>query len=247
MKIIKVRDINIGEGIPKIAVSITGRTKEEIVDIVGRIDIEKVDIVEWRGDFFKDVLDKDKVLEVLEILRKSLKNTPMIFTFRTKKEGGEKEISEDYYYLLNKTIGKSKNVDIIDIEIFSNLEKVEALIKSIQKEEIFVIGSSHDFSKTPSEEEMISKLKQLESLGSDILKLAVMPKDSDDVLRLLNMTNKMKSHIKKPIVTISMGSLGLISRISGELFGSSISFGALDEKSAPGQIPVDDLFNILNL
>lgn len=247
MKIIKVRDINIGEGIPKIAVSITGRTKKEIVDIVKRIDLEKVDIVEWRGDFFKDILDIDKVLEVLQILRKSLNNTPIIFTFRTKKEGGQKEISLDYYYLLNKTIGDLKIVDIIDIEVFSNLEKIQRLIKSIQEEGTFVIGSSHDFSKTPSEEEMISKLKQLENLGADILKLAVMPKDSDDVLRLLNMTNKMKSHINKPIVTISMGSLGLISRISGELFGSSISFGALDEKSAPGQIPVDNLFNILSL
>lgn len=247
MKIIKVKNISIGEGKTKVAVSISGKSKEEILDIAKKIDIEKVDMVEWRGDFFKDIFHMDKVLEVLELLRQALNNTPIIFTFRSKKEGGEREISEDDYYYLNKEVGKSKLVDLIDVEIFSKEDRVKELMEFIKKQNIFVIGSSHDFLKTPSEEKMILKLKKLEDLGADILKLAVMPNEPKDVLSLLNISNEMKNHSNKPVITISMGSLGMVSRICGNTFGSSVSFGSLDKKSAPGQIPVDELYKILRL
>lgn len=250
MKPLKVRNVNIGEGIPKIAVSITGKTKKEIkeiIDKIDKIDLSKVDIVEWRGDFFEDILDMEKALEILKIIRGSLKDTPIIFTFRTKKEGGEKEISPDRYFTLNEEIGKSGLVDIIDIEIFSTGKNLDGLIEAIKKENIFVIGSNHDFLKTPSKKEIIDRFERMEKSGVDIFKFAFMPKNPEDVLGLLKLTNKMKDIIKKPIVTISMGSLGKISRISGRIFGSSISFGALEEKSAPGQIPLDDLYNILKI
>lgn len=86
----------------------------------------------------------------------------------------------------------------------------------------------------------------MEELGVDILKLAVMPNSPKDVLALLSVTEEMKSLTKNPIVTISMGSLGSISRISGETFGSSVTFGAIGKVSAPGQISVETLFDILN-
>lgn len=247
MKTIKIRNLIIGEGIPKIAVSITGSTEKEIVEILDKIDLKKVDIVEWRGDFFTDILDMDKVLSMLKLIRGFVKDSPIIFTLRTKKEGGEKEISTDYYYLLNKLVAESRIVDMIDIEMSLNSKEIEELIKTIHGEGVFIVGSSHDFSKTPSKEKMIYKLNQIANMGADILKLAVMPKTSEDVLRLLKITNEMKNYTKKPIITISMGSLGIVSRISGQVFGSCITFGALDKKSAPGQIPVDSLFHILRI
>lgn len=246
MASLKIRNLKIGEGLPKIAVPITGKREDEILNILRKIDFEKVDLVEWRADFFKDVLDIEKLLKVLKILRGKLGDTPLIFTFRTPGEGGEKDISKDDYIGLNKYIARSKLVDIIDIEIFYLGEKAKDLIKEIQNEGLFVIGSNHDFLKTPSEEDMLCKLKSIEKSGADILKMAVMPKTSGDVLKLLKLTDRMKSKTKKPLVTMSMGELGKISRISGQVFGSSISFGALDNLSAPGQIPVDELFNILN-
>lgn len=247
MTVLRIRDLNIGEGTPKIAVSITGRTEDEILEILDRMDLKKIDIVEWRGDFFRDIFDMDKMLSILQLIRKHVKNTPIIFTFRTKQEGGEREISIDSYYILNKLVAESRMVDMVDIEIRLNSKETEELIKVIHGEGVFVIGSSHEFSKTPSEEKMIRKLKEMESMGGDILKLAVMPKTSEDVLRLLNITNEMKNHTRKPVVTISMGNLGMVSRISGGAFGSCITFGALDKRSAPGQIPIDILFNILSL
>jgi 3-dehydroquinate dehydratase-1 len=50
-----------------------------------------------------------------------------------------------------------------------------------------------------------------------------------------------RQHLKIPLVAISMGSLGAISRIAGGLFGSDITFASGIKASAPGQLPLDDL------
>lgn len=246
MKTINVKDVIIGEGIPKIAVSIIGTTTEEIMGILENIDREKVDIVEWRADYFESLFNPQRVLETLKLIRKSLIDIPIIFTLRTLDEGGEKKIDIDYYTFLNKEIAASGDADLIDIQVFLNKEKVRENIENIRKENVFVIGSNHDFNKTPKKVDMINRLKFMESLGFDIFKLAVMPCSTGDVLDLLSVTDTMKKLTDNPIITISMGSLGIISRISGETFGSSVTFGAMGKVSAPGQISVEKLFNILH-
>lgn len=246
MNSLRIKNLIIGEGIPKIAVSITGKTEKEILDIINTIDKEKVEIVEWRADFFREILDQKRVLEVLKSIRELLVDIPIIFTFRRESESGETTISIDEYINLNKAVAKSKLVDLIDIEVFSINKETECLIEIIQKYGVYVIGSNHDFLKTPSKEEMIQRLKSIEETGADILKLAVMAKTSEDVLRLLDVTNSIKTLSKKQLIAISMGDLGTMSRISGEKFGSCITFAALDMASAPGQLSVDKLFEILN-
>lgn len=57
----------------------------------------------------------------------------------------------------------------------------------------------------------------------------------------------MEEHEKRPqpVVTMSMGARGVISRLSGGLTGSAITFGAAAEASAPGQLPAGKLREIL--
>ncbi len=246
METIKIKDIIIGGGRPKIAVSIMGDTKEKIIENIGKVDQEKVDIIEWRADFFDHVFDLEKVLDILKCLKGKIINKPLIFTFRTKEEGGEKEIDLDYYTSLNKAVASSGSVDLIDIQICMDNSTVKDNIDYIHRQNLLVIGSNHDFIKTPSEEDMINIFKLGESMGADILKLAAMPQSADDVLNLLSFTNDMKKLIERPIVTISMGNLGAISRICGGTFGSSVTFGAVGKGSAPGQISIDELYSILN-
>ena len=244
MKAIRIKGIDIGGGRPKLAVSLTGESEEEIREEIKLIDLEKVDLVEWRADFFKDILNPDKLLATLKSLRSLLRNTPIIFTIRTRLEGGQVELSIEEYSLLNERVARAQLVDLIDIEVFSKGD-MEDLVKYIKGKSILVIGSHHNFLKTPSEEEMMIILKEIDAGGFDILKLAVMPENNSDLVNLLNITNKMKKITEKPIITISMGKIGIISRVSGRIFGSSITFGALGKESAPGQIPVDKLFDIL--
>ena len=101
MNTIKVRDIEIGAGAPKIIVPIVGVTKEDILNEAKTFDSIPVDVVEWRVDWFEHVFEFDKVEDVLKELRTVLGNIPLLLTFRTKKEGGEKAIDTKDYKELN--------------------------------------------------------------------------------------------------------------------------------------------------
>ena len=88
----------------------------------------------------------------------------------------------------------------------------------------------------------------MQELGADIPKIALMPESKRDVLKVLDATLEMtKSYGDTPIITMSMGSEGVISRISGELFGSAVTFGSLEKASAPGQINVKELSQLLDM
>mgnify|MGYP000562134107 CR=1 FL=1 len=66
MNTIKVRNIEIGSGTPKIIVPIVGVTKQEIIDEAKTFDSIPVDVVEWRADWFEGVFDFEKVEDVLK-------------------------------------------------------------------------------------------------------------------------------------------------------------------------------------
>ena len=109
MNTIKVRDIEIGAGAPKIIVPIVGVTKEDILNEAKTFDSIPVDVVEWRVDWFEHVFEFDKVEDVLKDLRTVLGNIPLLLTFRTKKEGGEKAIdTKEAHAELNLARGKER-------------------------------------------------------------------------------------------------------------------------------------------
>lgn len=247
-KTVTVRDLTIGEGIPKICVPLVGETlaqlKEEALFLKG-LD---VDILEWRVDFFDQVEEIEQVKKALAEIRTILPNIPFIFTFRSHKEGGQKEISTPYYFQLNKSIAASGFVDIIDVELFNDENDVKTLIEVAHEKNVFVIISNHDFHKTPAKEEIIARLRKAQELGGDIPKIAVMPTSAADVLTLLDATNTMNEQFAdRPFITMSMAGKGVISRLSGEVFGSAVTFGAANKASAPGQVDVNELRSVLNL
>jgi len=243
-----VRNIKIGEGIPKICVPIVGTTVDEIINEAHQLkDIPK-DLVEWRADWFDDIFDFEKVKTVLLQLRKELDETPILFTFRTAKEGGEKAIDDMTYIALNKLVAESGEVDLLDVELFFRECVVEEILHIAHQNHVKVIASNHDFEKTPSKEEIISRLQKMQEMGADILKIAVMPKSSKDVITLLSATEEMNAnYAKRPLVTMAMSKKGLISRIAGEAFGSAITFGAAKKASAPGQIQAEELRKVLEI
>jgi 3-dehydroquinate dehydratase-1 len=74
-----------------------------------------------------------------------------------------------------------------------------------------------------------------------------MPQTRADVLYLLEETSCFhETYPGQPLITMSMGALGAISRISGETFGSCVTFGAGSRASAPGQLPMDELEEIVD-
>ncbi|WP_078577894.1 type I 3-dehydroquinate dehydratase [Salipaludibacillus agaradhaerens] len=246
--IIKVKNIKIGEGTPKICVSMVGKTTEELVEEASFLQELNPDIVEWRVDFYEHVENIQSVKDTLTELQSILNEKPLIFTFRSLKEGGEKEISMDYYVALNKAVAETKHVDFIDVELFNDEKDVVTLIGAAHAQNVRVIMSNHDFDKTPSKEEIINRLRRAQELGGDLPKIAVMPNCSEDVLTLLDATITMhEKYADRPIITMAMAGKGVVSRLSGEIFGSAVTFGAAKTASAPGQIAVNELRQTLNL
>ena len=248
MNTIKVRDIEIGAGAPKIIVPIVGVTKEDILNEAKTFDSIPVDVVEWRVDWFEHVFEFDKVEDVLKELRTVLGNIPLLMTFRTKKEGGEKAIDTKDYKELNLRAAKTGYVDFIDVEIFTGDDVVREIIDGAHAAGVRIIASNHDFFKTPAKSDIIYRLRKMQDMGADIPKIAVMPQSKRDVLTLLCATEEMVTdYADRPIITMSMAGTGVISRLCGEVFGSSMTFGAAKKASAPGQMGVNDLNTVLDL
>ncbi|UZQ50673.1 type I 3-dehydroquinate dehydratase [Clostridium kluyveri] len=247
--IVKVRNIELGEGVPKIAVPFVGCDEEEIMEEVAGVKTTKLDIVEWRIDYYRYVEDVEKVKKLLQKMRKNLNNIPILVTFRTVKEGGKKEISLEYYIELNRAIASTGNADMIDIELFIAEDKaVKKVVEELHEYNIKVIMSNHDFHKTPHKDELVSRMCRMQQLGADIAKIAVMPCSTKDVLELLSATCEMKcKHNDTPIITMSMGTLGVITRLAGETFGSALTFGSAKAASAPGQLEANELYKVLHL
>lgn len=244
MESIKIRELVIGEGMPKICVPIVGKTKEEIC-----LDAQNImeqaalpDLAEWRADCFLNISDKEQMFEILHSLRRILGNLPILFTLRTKKEGGEWEFSYDTYEKKLLQVSESGFVDAVDIEAFFREEKTAGLIEKVKRCGVAAVASNHDFLKTPPKEEMMRRLTRMKEWNADIAKLAVMPQNLQDVMALLEATKEVSQQENMcPLITMSMSEMGEISRICGEMSNSAVTFACVGKASAPGQMEIGEL------
>lgn len=248
METVTIRGVEFGSGAPKIIVPIVEATQEGILNKAREMISLPVEMVEWRADFYREVLHHDKLLETLGELRAALGELPIMFTLRTKHDGGELDMDFEQYKAVNEEVAASGYADVIDVEIYHGAKALQGHIDAIHSAGARVIGSFHDFHSTPSCQEMVSRLRQAQDMGSDISKIAVMPQCQKDVLTLLDASVEMKEkYAERPILAISMGPLGMVSRIVCEATGSCMTFGAVGKTSAPGQIQVEELRHTLDV
>ncbi len=240
-------------GMPKICVPVMGATLNELAHSATSAMKCAPDIVEWRMDWMEN-LKEDHVVTALQLLHEQLGATPLLATFRSKKEGGVRTLSPDDYEALHRQAILSGVVSLVDIELYScdteddSAEMMLRLTQFAREHGVISVGSSHDFEKTPAEDVLIARMERMALLGCDIAKIAVMPRCSKDVLTLLSATEEMKRRQPElPIITMSMGQLGLVSRLCGEVFGSALTFGSAGRASAPGQADAHILREILQL
>ncbi len=240
-----IRNLVLGEGIPKICVPVMGKYPQEVYASAKNALEQKPDLIEWRADFLENVQDMGAVCAILRELRAMLGDTPLLFTFRTKGEGGEQELALEQYGNLCSAAIQSGCIDALDVELFLKEETVESLLALAHDRGVCVILSNHDFQKTPPAEELFRRLQKMQELGADVAKIAVMPQCKADVLALLTATETAARTLQIPVITMSMGAQGAVSRLLGECFGSSLTFGMAGRASAPGQIPAGELRDLL--
>ncbi len=249
--ILMVRNMKLGEGLPKICVPLTETTFDALVYAVRNLSDSTFDFVEWRADFYEAFRDSEARTEALQMLRDELGETPILFTIRTKEEGGQADISVAEYESINRNVVETGFADLVDVELMKGDDVMKRLCKAASDtahscSPVKIVGSRHDFQKTPDKSVIIDSLCRMQNLGADVAKFAVMPTCERDVLTLLSATIAMKeSHNNTPFITMSMGPLGAVSRVCGSLTGSAVTFGTVGNASAPGQLPANLLKTFL--
>ncbi|MBR6459528.1 MAG: type I 3-dehydroquinate dehydratase [Actinomycetaceae bacterium] len=233
-------------GKPQVIVPIVGAGRHDILAQARTARQSAADIVEWRIDFFDDWRDTDACCALAGDIAETI-GKPLLGTFRTRAEGGRNDIAPESYSELLGALAGSGAFWALDVEAFFTGLSVGELISTIHDKGCAVIASNHDFNETPPVTEICARLSFMEKLGADVAKCAYMPQDMTDVARLLEATASASQNLEIPIITMSMGETGVISRIAGSLFGSAATFASLETASAPGQIPLEDMTEILSL
>lgn len=234
------------KGKSKICVPLMGCTEDEIFENLSNIQKHYFDIIEWRADYYKEVLIAKKSIEIIKKIKNIIGNRGLLFTIRTSFEGGEIEISKEKYKEVLTAILENSIIDMVDIEFMMGIETISDIIHKAHNNNILVIGSNHDFVETPEADEIYNRLLEMKKAGMDISKIAVMPKSKSDVVKLFEATAKINEDVKDIYtITMSMGKTGEISRVIGSYFGSVMTFGAVGNVSAPGQIEADKLYDII--
>ncbi len=230
----------------KTIVPITAKTKEQALAQAQVIaNTADADLAEFRIDLLSFASDTKQVIALGHELKKILGNKPMIATIRTKNEGSQLEISDADYGKTYQAYLKNPFMDWLDVEMFRDQKVVSEIVQKAHQKKVLVVMSNHDFQKTPSQDEIEKRLLKQDKMGADVLKIAVMPKSKQDVFTLMNATLKVSQQTTKPLLTMSMGQLGTISRVATANMGGSYSFGMIGQASAPGQIDVTKLKQIL--
>lgn len=247
MSCVDIRGCRIGEGRPKVILPIVERAEAAILEKAAQFSTLQADCVEWRVDHFDDARTPGAVARCLAKLRVILKDKLLLVTFRTQAEGGQVALSPAEYRQFLELVLDTDCADLLDIEFFTAGADLPLLVEQAHTAGVPVVCSSHDFHKTPPRAELVHRMVAIQQAGADLPKVAVMPQSRTDVLELLAATAEMaEHHPETPVITMSMGALGAVSRLAGETFGSAMTFANPGQASAPGQVSLDIVNEVLD-
>ena len=241
-KPIQVNGKPLGSGaIPAIIAPLVGKTHTAIMEEVATIVPKKPDLLEWRIDFFEAIGDSQAVIDTALAIRQAAA-IPVLLTRRNATEGGQPlTIDEAAVVAMYTAACQAKCIELIDYELSNTAADIEALRKVSRNNGIGMIMSYHNFQMTPDAATLDEKFAAAARHGADVAKVAVMPQNDRDVLELLAATSRAREAHDLPLISMSMGGIGSLSRIMGWVYGSAATFAVGKSSSAPGQIAIEDL------
>lgn len=203
--------------------------------------------IELRFDYIKkkDYITKDFAIKLKDLLENKHLS---IFTLRDKSEGGKLKIQKSERIELIKMLIQARP-DFFDIELNTDLETLNSVISLSFMEKVNLIFSYHNLKETLDyesskniilnfEEKIVKdNLNEFDILSKCIYKLIFTAQNIEDNLVPLRLCQEF-SRNKKKVISFCMDKLGLLSRIICVKFGSFLTYAALEERTAPGQINV---------
>jgi 3-dehydroquinate dehydratase-1 len=233
---------------PALCTPLVGRTREQLLTEVTLVVAKRPDLLEWRVDFFQEIGNTAAVVTLAGELRQAAGGIPVLFTRRSIKEGGEPiPLSEDQVVALIEAVCASRTVELVDFEMNNDPIHIAQVREASKTNGISLVLSFHNFQSTPSQDVLSQRFAQAQQLGADVAKIAVMPQRLEDVLSVLGATLESSQTLDIPLVSMSMGGYGSLTRLFGYAFGSAMSFVVGAATSAPGQVPIEDMNTVLEI
>ncbi|MDD4849549.1 MAG: type I 3-dehydroquinate dehydratase [Gemmiger sp.] len=170
-------------------------------------------------------------------VRAALPATPLLATVRTLAQGGGLALDAAGYADVFTALCATGGADLMDLEFDPAHPGLALPLAAAAKNAGMVtVFSHHDFAATPPVAEMLALLTAMAAAGADVAKLAVMPHTAADAAALLQATAQAGAALPAtPLITMSMGPLGAVTRVCGGAFGCCATFGTAGVASAPGQ------------
>jgi len=211
-----------------IAVPLSDQNLEEDLRAVKELG---ADIVELRIDMFERT-EPDYVLSWVKRAKELGLST--ILTIRSPQEGGKDVPNRERIFEL-----VSPYADYTDVELSSQalIPYVRNLTKTSGKK---LIISYHNFELTPANWILREVFREGMRWGADIVKVAVKANSYEDTARLLCVARQEEGQK----IIISMGKYGKISRVSGFIFGSVISYAYYRQATAEGQLSLEEMVKL---
>jgi 3-dehydroquinate dehydratase type I len=218
---------------PKICVPIVAGNNREALKKIVRAAV-LADVLELRLDLMAS-------FSIPELVRAS--SRPVIVTYRSEREGGRgtADVETRIRYLQEAVEAGAAFVDL-EFRLLDSRRKKILENRGRSK----VILSAHFVRGTPPFTTLKERLKKMASHGAEVVKIVTLAQTPADNLRTLSLIPEARK-MGVELITFCMGSLGQLSRIATVLLGGYLTFAALEtgEASAPGQIPVRELKQVL--
>lgn len=190
---------------------------------------DNYDIVEIRPEPSDDEIAWKNSLSIFTELQ-----VPILLTLRSAVEGGSWNNDEVRAQLYKDTLDI---VAGIDVEINSSI--LEGMVEAAHERDRLLIGSFHSFDSTPPLDYLENLLLKAERSKVDVLKIATQIVSTSDVWTLCDFLRTSQQRML--ICVIGMGPLGVASRMFLPTLGSCLTYGYLDQPTAPGQTSCQEL------
>ena len=221
----------------RICVSIGRETIDDALAVADSV-AQQADVLEIRLDY----LSLPAVSPFLNTLK-----TPLLFTNRPVWEGGQFSGDEDQRVgaLLEAV---AENSAYVDLELLASEETHQRMRMALQESKTKLILSWHNFTDTPTREELVGRMALMQDNGADIGKIITTAHTHQDVLRVLQL-QEVAEQLNFPLIAFCTGRTGVVSRVATCGLGGYMTYCAVSEEeaTAPGQLSVGRLREIYSL
>lgn len=241
------RGVRLGKGLPKVCVSVMGKSIEALRASAERAMAAGAQILELRADSLCASPEISQAVDACGTVRSVCGDVPLLFTLRTVRDGGAGSDDAAAYEALLRGVAKAGVCDAIDVELSVGEEAFVRIAETVHAAGLSVVGSSHEFGEIGDVSKAAWWLLRQEALGADICKAAVMPGSCEQAFALMLEMVRAGEKLSVPYAAIVMGQMGVVSRVCAQAMGSCLTFGAAGQASAPGQIEAGALRDMLRI